>query len=131
MERCKPATLELFQRGPMIKLLGEPSIVVDPAARIEEWSWYGGKYKGPKKDGKAQGICRRIAGSNIALVQFNGDKKHGLTIVWGDFGTIEVVLWKKNKELGSILWDTNDWTELRSKNKEVFDGVLSIDDFRR
>ena len=44
----------------MNKLLGEPAIVVDPAARMEEWtdglerkSFVGGsKWKGPKKNGK-------------------------------------------------------------------------------
>ena len=55
---------------------------------------------------------------------------HGLRItLWYD-GDIAVGLWKNNSPLGVIKWNTKDWTEVQSTNKWVFDGVLSIDDFR-
>ena len=64
------------------------------------------------------------------MAQYKDDRLHGLTIYWYADGDIAVYLDKNGKELGEIRWNTNTWTEVRSKNKSVFDGVLSIDDFR-
>ena len=59
----------------------------------------------------------------------NDDQLHGLIIAWTDNGFIAVQLFKNGKKLGRY-WNTKDWTEFGSKNKSVFDGVVSIDDFR-
>ena len=131
MNRCKPATLELFQRGANCKHVGGNSNVVDPAARMEEWTdEYGRKSKGPRKGGKAQGIVRKFGISYIWLCQFKDNKMHGLDITWWDKGEITVQLWKNGNQLGHIDWDTDDWTEVDSRNTSVFDGVVSINDFR-
>ena len=61
--QLKKANLGMFQRG-RIKI-GENDKVVDPATRIEEWSEYGGKCKGMRKDGKQQGIVRWVGSNNI------------------------------------------------------------------
>ena len=133
MKRCKKVYLELFQRGANIKQLGEPGIVVDPAARMEKWSDnLGNKWKGPRMpDGKRQGICRVVGPIKgiIALMQMQDDKQHGLSIIWFENGNLSVELYKKNKCIGFINWK-DDWTELLSSKPSRFDGVLSIDDFR-
>ena len=115
----------------MIKLLGGDSKVVDPAAQMEEWTDEdGGECKGMKIDGKLQGIVRKIAYSHIELKQYNENQTHGLSITWWYNGHIKVGLYKNNKLLGRIVWNTKDWTEYESHNPSVFDGVLSINDFR-
>ena len=64
--------LELYQRG----LPGEN--VVDPAARIEQWSEDVSKYKGLKKNGVKNGIVREVGDSYIELCHYFDDEKHGL-----------------------------------------------------
>ena len=56
--QSKKATLELLQRG--LTGFGENEKVVDPAARMEEWSEFEGKCKGLRKGGKKHGICRTV-----------------------------------------------------------------------
>ena len=63
MKRCKKADLEMFQRG--LNKNGENDKVVDPDTRIEEWSDWWGKSKGPKKGGKRQGIVRCVGKYSI------------------------------------------------------------------
>ena len=64
------------------------------------------------------------------MSQYNDDQLHGLIIKWWDDGDIAVGLYKNGNELGWIKWNTEDWTKTISNNPSVFDGVLSIDDFR-
>ena len=128
MKRCKNVTLEPFQRS-LIKI-GENYKVVDPATRIEEWSDAYGKSKGTKKAGKKHGIVREVGSSYIKLSQFKDDQLHGLDITWYSDGDIIVQLYKNDNLLASIRWHTKDWTEKYSLRKSVFDGVVSINDFR-
>ena len=62
-------------------------------------------------------------------MQYNDDQRYGLSILWNDQGNIKVSLWKNNMCLAEIGW-TSNWTEYVSYNPSVFDGVVSIDDFR-
>ena len=64
------------------------------------------------------------------MIQYTHDKLHGLSVAWHDEGDIAVELYKNDKNLGYIAWNTSNWTEIESYNPSVFDGVLSIDDFR-
>ena len=119
----------MFQRS-RIKI-GENDKVVDPATHIEEWSDENSKYKGMKMpDGKKRGIVREVGSSSISLTQYNDDQLHGLDIGWYDDGDVSVGLFKNDNYLGKIQWRTSDWTETYTYNKSVFDGVLSINDFR-
>ena len=76
MKRCKPPALALFQRG--TNGTDENSNVVDPAAQMEEWSEYRGKFKGPKKEGKKQGIVRVLGSRYISLSLYKDDQLNGL-----------------------------------------------------
>ena len=105
--------------------------MVDPATQIVEWSGVGGsKWKGLMKNRKKQGIVREVHSNRIRLTQYKDDQQHGLKIAWYEDGTISVGLYKNDNYLGGIIWNTKNWTETYSRNKEVFDSVLSIDDFR-
>ena len=119
----------MFQRG--LNKNGEDYKVVDPATKIEEWTELGGKCKGPKKGGKAHGICRKVESKRILLMQKKDNQQHGLTIAWHESGNIGVGLLKNGKCLGHIEWSTKDWTEVKSNNKWAFElAGISIDDFR-
>ena len=105
--------------------------MIDPDTRIEEWFLEdGGKCKGPRIDGKRQGIVRVVRRNFICLTQFKDDKQHGLDIIWSKDGFLSVFLNKDGDSLGHIEWDTKNWTEVYRINKSVFDSVLSINDFR-
>ena len=97
---------------------------------MEEWSNGTSKCKGLRKGGKNEGIVRYVGDSFIALRQYNDDKARGLSITWNYGGDMIVWLYKNNKLLGYIVWNTKDWTEYESHNRSVLDGVVSIDDFR-
>ena len=72
-----------------------------------------------------------VASNFIALGQLKENQAHGLSINWVEDGTIRVSLNKNGKTLSGISWNTKDWTEVNSENKEVILSVFSIDDFRR
>ena len=58
-KRSKKPTLEVLQR--VLNEIGENDKVVDPAARIEEWSIGNSKYKGLKMpNGKKGGVVREV-----------------------------------------------------------------------
>ena len=63
-------------------------------------------------------------------MHFKDDELHGLSITWWDSGHIYVYLYKNGSCLGCIEWKTSNWTEAYSYNPSLFDGVVSINDFR-
>ena len=81
-------------------------------------------------DGKNGGIVRYGGYGWIRLEQYKDDQRHGLEIYWGGSGNFRVSLNKNDQSIGNIFWNTNNWTEKNSRNKDVFDTILSIDDFR-
>ena len=84
--------LDMYQRG--LTGIDENDKVVDPAAKIEEWSDDYGTYKGMKMpDGKRQGIARRVYSKEIWLSQYKNNELHGLSIAWFA-GRINVWLYK-------------------------------------
>ena len=115
--------------------------MVDPAAKIEECY---GSCKGlylpndVRNDGKTYVLFRDVDSYRINLTQAKDDRssfnpeQHGLAIYWYPDGKISVNLNKNGKTLGDYMFNTNNWTVVEgySRNKEVFDNILSIEDFR-